>query len=120
MAATVFDLIGPYVVEKGLPWDFKFTRFAGPSRVPVDLTDCLARLEFYDDQQPGSAPLVFSTGSGHISLGGGTGTFHCRLTGAETLAISIEQGRYRLVFTDSIGDEMLYLRGRLGFLEVGQ
>lgn len=120
MAATVFDLVGPYVIEKGLPWDFKFTRFTGPSRVPVDLTDCLARLELYDDQRPGFAPLLFSTESGHINLGNAAGTFHCHLTGSETLAIAITQGRYRLVFTDSIGDEVLYLRGRLGFLEVGQ
>ena len=61
-------------------------------------------------------PLVFSTVSGHIVLGGVAGTVAIDLDETDT-ALAAERASYRLYFTDSLGIETLLLRGRLGLLE---
>lgn len=94
MAATRFDLVGPYAIEKGFPWELFFTRL-----------------------QPEAPPLRFSTASGHVVLGGPAGTVAIRLGDADTRSISAAHSLYRLVFTDAIGIADLYFRGRVSYLE---
>ena len=113
-----FDLVDSYTMVKGLPWSFRFTRLAGPLKTPVDLTGCSARLVIFDllDTTVPLVPLVFSTVSGHILLGGVAGTVAIDLDETDT-ALAAERASYRLYFTDSLGVETLLLRGRLGLLE---
>ena len=115
---AVLDLVGPYAIVKGLPWAFKFTRKAGPGKVPVDLTGATARLEIHD-LLAGGPPVEFSTASGHIVLGGAAGTVDVALTAGETL-LAAQRARYRLYLTPAGGREQLLLRGRLGLLEDGE
>ncbi len=111
-----FDLVGPHTMVKGLPWSFRFTRRAGPAKTPVDLTGCSARLVIFDLLDPAAPPLVFTTASGHIVLGGIAGTVAIDLDETDT-ALAAERASYRLYLTDSLGVETLLLRGRLGLLE---
>jgi len=111
-----FDLVGDYAIVKGLPWSLRFTRYAGPSKTPVDLTGCSARLVIYNLLDAAALPLGFSTVSGHITLGGALGTVAIELD-EDTAALTAERAAYRLYFTDSLGVETLLLRGRLGLLE---
>jgi hypothetical protein len=119
-AAGVLALLGPFALRRGFPWRFAFRRLAAPARHPVDLTGCAARLEIYDALRPRHLPWVFSTASGEITLGGAAGTFACHLTAAATAPIHATAGRYRIVFTDSLGDEQVFLFGRLAILEHDQ
>lgn len=118
MASTVFDLIGKHAIEKGFPWSFIFTRYAGPSKTPVDLTGQVCSLDIYDALSPGAPILSVSTTSGEIVLGGATGRTEIDLTAQQTL-ISATTLRYRLVFTDATGRRHPFLHGRLG-IESGQ
>lgn len=113
-----FDLVGSYMMVKGLPWSLHFTRYAGPARTPVDLTGCDARLLIFDllDLTVPAAPLKFDVTSGHIVLGGVAGTVAIDLDDTDT-ALAAERAGYRLYFTDALGVETLLLRGRLGLLE---
>jgi len=120
MAAQVFDLVGPYAIEKGYPWEFVFTRYVPPGKTPVDLTGCDCALEIYDTQNPEAAPVVFNVASGHVTLGGPAGTISIRMAHTDTLALVATSARYRIVFTDSLGNAKPYTRGRLGLVEAGQ
>ncbi len=120
MAATVFDLIGPYAIEKGFPWEFSFTRYAPPGKTPVDLTGYDCAFEIYDTQNPEAAPAVFSVATGHITLGGQDGTVSIRLAHTDTLDLVAGAARYRVVFTDSLGNARPHTRGRLGLVELDQ
>lgn len=116
MAATRFDLVGPYAIEKGFPWELFFTRLQ-PDRTPVDLTGCSAEFLLFDATKPDAPPLRFSTASGHVALGGPAGTVAIRLGDTDTRSISAAHSRYRLVFTDAAGIDDLYFRGRVAYLE---
>lgn len=116
MTSTVFDLVGKYAIEKGLPWSFRCTRFAGPGKAPVDLTGSTARLEIFDATSNASL-CVLTSAAGDIVLGGPAGTVVCSLAGAVSLAWSARYLRYRFVFIDSLGSERVYLRGRLGLVD---
>ncbi len=111
-----FDLVGDYAIVKGLPWSFRFTRYAGPLKTPVNLTGCSARLVIFNLLGAAALPLAFSTVSGHIVLGGALGTVAIDLDG-ETTVLAAGRATYRLYFTNSLGIETLLLRGRLGLLE---
>jgi hypothetical protein len=90
------------------------------SRLPrrlVDLTGMTARFEVFDTLHQRRAPWVFSTASGHITLGGATGEVLIHLSAADTLSIEATACRYRLIFTDSLGEEAVFARGRLAVLE---
>lgn len=115
---AVLDLVGPYAIVKGLPWSFKFTHKAGPAKVPVDLTGATARLEIHDLLAAGP-PVEFSTGSGHIVLGGTAGTVEIDLPETVT-ALAAQRARYRLYLAPAGGKERLLLRGRLGLVEEGE
>jgi hypothetical protein len=113
--ARQYDLLGDCAVVRGLPWSLFFTR-RQHDRAPIDLTGCAARLEVFDTRRP-RAPWVFSTTSGHITLGGDAGTVDIALSGEDTAQIRTTAARYRIVFTDSQQHDAIYLRGRLAVLE---
>lgn len=120
MTSTVFDLVGKYAIEKGLPWSFRCTRKAGPSKTPVDLSGLTARLDIYDALQPG--PPILSVGtigtiSGGIVLGGVDGSIAASLAAAATSAMSATHLRYRLILIDANAVEQGFMRGRLGVIE---
>lgn len=117
MTSTVFDLVGKYAIEKGLPWSFRCTRYAGPARTPVDLTGLVARLDIFDALAPGAPILSVGSASGEIVLGGPAGTVDIALSGAQTRTITATHLRYRLTFIDALFVERIYLRGRLGLLD---
>jgi hypothetical protein len=117
MAATEFDLTGIHALERGFPWTFAFTRKNPDRRTPVDLSGTTARLEIFDTQHPRKPPVVFSTASGHVTLGGAAGSFTCSLSAPDTALLNITAARYRVIFTDGQGADDLYLRGRLAVLE---
>jgi hypothetical protein len=117
MATTEFDLLDIHALTRGFPWSLDFTRKNPDRRTPIDLTGCAARLEIFDTQRTRRPPWVFSTTSGHITLGGSAGTFACWLSAADTTALDATAARYRIIFTDSQGNDDLYLRGRLAVLE---
>lgn len=123
MNSTVFDLVGKrYSIEKGQPWNFRFSRFAGPGKTPIDLTGCAARLEIFDAFAGGSAEpiVVASSGTGEITIGAISGVTSIDLAAAVTGSINATNGRYKIYFTDSHGNDRLFLRGRLGFIENGE
>jgi len=112
MAATTFDLIGGYAIERGFAWSFGFRRLQR-NRHPVDLTSLTARLEIFNTQRERGTPLSYPT---ETTLGAdGWVTF--RLTGTETRAIAATAGRYRIIFRGASGEETVFLRGRLAILE---
>ncbi len=117
MTSTVFDLVGKYAIEKGLPWSFRCTRYTGPARVPVDLTGLVARFDVFDALAPGAPVLSVSSASGEIALGGVAGTVAIDLSAAQTGAIAATHLRHRLTFIDAQLVERVFLRGRLGLLE---
>lgn len=117
MTSTVFDLVGKYSIEKGLPWSFRCTRYAGPAKTPVDLTGLVARLDIFDAFVPGAPVLSVGSASGEIILGGIAGTVAAALSAAQTGAIAATHLRYRLTFIDTQFVEHVFLRGRLGLLE---
>ena len=116
MTSTVFDLVGKYAIEKGLPWSFRCTRYAGPEKTPVDLSGLEARMDIFDALQPGLPTLSIGTSSGEIVLGGLAGTIQVNLAGAVTQVIAATHLRYRLIFVDSLSVEQGFLRGRLGLI----
>jgi hypothetical protein len=112
------NLLGDFAVTRGFPWHAHMARLQSRCpRVPVDLTGMKARLEVFDTLHLRRAPWVFSTETGHIELGGGTGEFDIRLAAADTLGITATACRYRLIFTDALGEERILARGRLAVLE---
>lgn len=115
MTSTTFDLVGKYAIEKGLPWSFRCARYAGPGRTPVDLTGCSARLEIYN-ALTSELIATLSSADGDIALGGPAGTVVTALAGAVSGAWSATHLRYRFYFTDSLGVERLFMRGRLGLV----
>lgn len=117
MTSTVFDLVGKYAIEKGLPWSFRCTRKAGPSKTPVDLTGLAARLDIYDALQPGLPILSVDTVSGGVVLGGSDGSIVANLSAAATRAITAPHLRYRLILIDANAVEQGFMRGRLGVIE---
>lgn len=110
------DLVGDHAMVKGLPWSLRFTRTAKPSNMPIDLTGCSARLVITNPLDAAAAPLVFSTASGHIVLGGVAGTVDIDMDETDTTIAAIRIN-YRLYFTDSLGLEKLLMRGQLALLE---
>ncbi len=116
MTSTVFDLVGKYAIEKGLPWTFRCTRFSGPAKTPVDLTGSAARFEIFDATSNATLGVLTST-DGDVVLGGPAGTVVCNLSAAASLSWEARYLRYRFVFTDSQGSERVYLRGRLGLVD---
>lgn len=116
MQSAVFDLVGQHAIEKGLPWQLRFTRYAGPAKTPVDLTGLSARLEIFDALVPGAPILTLRDTTGDITLGGMAGTVAADLSGAASAAITAKHLRYRLFFVVG-GVDHLYMRGRLGLLE---
>jgi hypothetical protein len=119
MLGAKFDLVGDYAMVKGLPWSLRLTRRAGPAKTPVDLSGCTARLVITDLLDAAAAPLEFSTGSGHVVLGGVAGTVAIDLPGTVT-GLAAQRARYRLYLVDALGVESLLLRGRLALVEDGE
>jgi hypothetical protein len=117
-APASFDLIGQYALTRGFPWHLPLTRLqsARPRR-PVDLTGMRARFEVYDTLRQRHRPWVFSTDSGHLTLGDEAGTVDIRLAAEDTARITATACRYRLIFLDSWGRGAVLLRGRLAVLE---
>lgn len=118
MTATVFDLTGIHALRKGLPWALRFTRYAGKGKSPVNLTGCAARFEVFDSLAGRAAPalVTLTSADGDIVLGGTAGTVVIKL-GTASADWSAKNLRYRLWFTDSLGDETLYFYGRLALLD---
>jgi hypothetical protein len=115
------DLTGAYAITRGFPWALPLTRLQPVRpRTPVDLTGMTARFEIFDTLAQRRPPWVFSTDSGHITLGGATGAVDITLAAADTRSIRATACRYRLLFTDSLGDESVFLRGRLAVLEANK
>jgi len=115
MASTVYDLLGPFALEKGVPWSLEFTRY-NPDKSPVDLTGVGARLEIYDALASGAPLAVLSSANvGEIDLGGPAGTGVAHLPAAVSAAFTATHLRYRLVFVVG-GIDRPYMRGRLGFV----
>jgi hypothetical protein len=114
MSPTAFDITGRRAILKGLPWSFRFTRL-GPDKQPIDLTGCSARLQIFDALASRSAPplVTLTSAGGEIALGGAAGTVAITL-GDVSGGFAAKNLRYRLYFTDSLGDEDLYFYGRLG------
>jgi hypothetical protein len=119
MMTAEFDLIGKYAVTRGFPWSLPLMRLqSAKPRVPLDLTGMQARFEIYGtSRHHHRLPWEFSTATGHIHLGGAQGTVDIRLGPSDTELIRSTACRYRLIFTDSLGDESILLRGRLAVLE---
>lgn len=117
MAGAEFNLLGEHAIERGFPWSLRFTRKNPDRKTPVDLTGYAARLEIFDTQRARGAPRVYSTASGHVVLNAPKGEFVCKLVAAETAALGVTAARYRVIFTDSQGEETVLLRGRLAVLE---
>lgn len=117
MTPTAFDLTGRRAILKGLPWSVRFTRL-GPDKQPVNLVGCAARMQIFDALAGRSAaPLVTLTSvAGDIALGGAAGTVAITL-GDVSGSWTAKNLRYRLYFTDSLGDEALYFYGRIGLLD---
>ena len=113
MTSTVFDLVGKYAIEKGLPWTF---RYAGPAKTPVDLTGSSARLEIFDSLN-GQLIASPSSGAGEIALGGAAGTVFVSLLGSVSAVWTATHLRYRFIFTDAQGVDRIFLRGRLGLVD---
>ena len=113
MASTVFDLIGKHAIEKGFPWSFIFTRYAGPAKTPVDLTGLKCELDIYDALSLAAPILSVSTDSGEVVLGGAGGRVEINLSDQQTL-LSATSLRYRVVFADVSGRKYPFLHGRLG------
>ena len=118
MSSTVYDLAGPFALEKGVPFALHFTRF-NPDKTPVDLTGAAARLEIYDALASGPPLLALSTATGEIVLGGTAGTFAAYLSAAASNGLTVISLRYRLFFTVG-GVDQLYMRGRLAFVGDGE
>ncbi len=117
MASTVFDLVGKHAIEKGFPWSFVFTRYAGPAKTPVDLTGLSCRLDVFDALSASTTPLLsVSSASGQIVLGGASGRTEIDLTEQQT-TFATKSLRYRIVFTEAGGRQHPYLHGRLGIVE---
>lgn len=115
MASTVYDLLGPFALEKGAPWSLEFTRY-NPDKTPVDLTGIGARLEIYDALASGAPLVVLSSANvGEIDLGGQAGTVAAHLPAAVSAAFTATNLRYRLFFSVG-GVDYPYMRGRLGFV----
>lgn len=111
-----FDLVGDDAMVKGLPWSLRFTRRIKATMAPIDLTGCAARLVITNPLDAAATPLVFSTVSGHIVLGGVAGTVDIDLDETDT-TIAATRLNYRLYFTDSLGLEKLLMRGQLALVE---
>jgi len=116
MTSTTFDLIGKYAIEKGLPWSFRCARFTGRAKTPVDLTGSSARLEIYN-ALTGELVATLDDSAGDIVLGGPAGTVDVALAAQVSAGWSATHLRYRFFFTDSLGVERLFMRGRLGLVE---
>lgn len=116
MSSTTFDLIGKYAIEKGLPWSFRCARFAGRAKTPVDLTGSSARLEIYN-ALTGELITTLDDASGDIVLGGAAGTVEVALAAQVSATWSATNLRYRFFFTDSLGVDRLFMRGRLGLVD---
>lgn len=117
MTSTVFDLVGKYAIEKGLPWAFRCTRYAGPGKTPVDLSGLTARLDIHDAFAAGAPILSVGSGSGEIALGGLAGTVAIDLSATQTGGIAATHLRYRLFLIDPQSVARVFLRGRLGLVE---
>ncbi|MDR0717522.1 MAG: hypothetical protein LBF50_08910 [Azoarcus sp.] len=114
-----FDLVGPrYVLRRGLPWSITMWRGApGPERTPIDMTGCSARFEVTNVLHPPPYPdaVVYP-----VAVMGASGICHVILSAADTAAIKTTAARYRLVITDSLGNDEVVLYGRLAILEAGK
>lgn len=114
MSLATYDIKGPRAIERGFPWRFAFTRRQKVGRQPVDLSGCAARLEIRDTASPHADTLTYASADGKIILGGAAGTVEVRLTGIDTAAIRFRHAvRYRLIFTNSLGEDEIYLSGNV-------
>ena len=109
------DLLGArYAICRGFPWSVTFRRREpGPGRRPIDLTGFTARFEVYDSLREHRPPWMF----GALIEAPQTGVVKIPLRADDTRALRTTAARYRLVFTDSLGDESVLLYGRLAVLE---
>ncbi|MDR1424297.1 MAG: hypothetical protein LBI92_06830 [Azoarcus sp.] len=108
-------LLGPdHAIRRGFPWRLTLRRLQpGPARRPVDLTGMNAAFEIYDTGAPRRPPWAFVCQIADPA----SGIVRIALTAAETASIRAASARYRLVFTDSLGDAAVLLYGRLALLE---
>jgi hypothetical protein len=110
--ARRYDLLGDrYAIRRGISWRLAVRRLQPlPGHPPVDMAGMTAQFEIYDvfvDR----APWVFDvniTAAQYAEIA---------LSAAETADIDATEVRYRLVFTDSLGDAQVLLYGRLAILE---
>ena len=85
--------------------------------LPVDLTDCVARMQIRATVADPAVLLSLTTGelpAGGITLGGVAGTISVLITDEQTAALTIIKGRYDLeVERVGGGDVVRYLKGRV-------
>ena len=114
MASTAYDLVGSHAIEHGFPWSFVFTRYAGASKTPIDLTGMGCRMDIFDAMSASQTPLmsVSSTG-GEITLGGANGRTEITLPAEKTALPKRRLLRYRIVFIGVSGAQLPYLHGRI-------
>ena len=114
MRGRKFDLIGDYALRRAFPWRLSVRRLQpGPARKAVDLTGMSARFEIYDNLCARRPPWTFAVVIDAPPTGGGL----IDMSADDTRAIQTTAARYRLLFTDSLGDESVLLTGRLAVLE---
>ncbi|GHU38471.1 hypothetical protein AGMMS50256_37810 [Betaproteobacteria bacterium] len=111
MSRANYDIKGSRAIQRGFSWRFVFTR-RQKNRQPVDLTGLSARFELRDSANPETPAIVFTSDEGKIVLGDATGTVEILLTAGDTAAIDFRHAaRYRLIFSDNLGDPEVFLAG---------
>ncbi|MDR1889648.1 MAG: hypothetical protein LBQ81_09775 [Zoogloeaceae bacterium] len=112
MSLATYDIKGHRAIQRGFPWTFAFTRRQKKGRVPVDLTGMSARIEFCDSANPRAPTITYTSAAGRIALAGASGVVEITLSAADTRAIRFRHAaRYRLIFTDALSAESVYLSG---------
>lgn len=106
-----FDLVGDFSIIRGLPWTFRYERTQPPGR-PIDLTGCAAEILLLSLSDPTAPAITYPA-----TIVAAEGLTQFDLDEADTQAIPLGYGRYRIYTTNSLGVRSLYMRGRVAVLD---
>lgn len=82
----------------------KRLRWSAPSKTPVDLTGCTARMQVRTDFDSATALLNLTTENGGLTLGGAAGTVDLFISAGDTTAITWDGGVWDLEVVHPSGD----------------
>ena len=109
MAAAV--LREPLLIEQGATWDFAMV-WKTKAGVPVDLTNCQARMQFRQTYESSSVLLDLDSSSGSLSIDVSTGHIATQVSSNTTAGIKVRSGVFDLEVYHPDGRVDRVLQGR--------